>query len=58
MPHVVCVGRLSGFDDLVVGRARLSVGDVVPDRPGEQYGFLHHKKDGGGKEGNIFFFFK
>ena len=40
--EVVDVGGLGGGDDLLVGRARLAVGDVVADRAGEQPGVLQH----------------
>lgn len=53
--HVVGVGRLGGRDDILVGGVGLPVGDVVPDRPGEEDGFLHNNNN---HNANVFFITK
>ena len=45
--ELVRLGRLGRGDDLLVGRVRPAVGDVGPDRVGEQEAVLHDQADRG-----------
>ena len=45
--ELVRLGRLGRGDDLLVGRIRAAVGDVGPDRVGEQEAVLHDQADRG-----------
>ncbi len=45
LDELVSAGQPGGALDLLLGRPRQPVGDVVPDRHGEQHALLQHDRD-------------